>query len=101
MEANKDLKFLETLDVNTFKKTFELVSLEGGCATKKDGTLTEKFCACIGAGNIVKFTIPVTKEPLTKPVVSRVISTKDPDAKEFYLLHNQGEIVFTGDTFKL
>ena len=102
MEAsNKDLKFLETLSVDAFKERFELVSLEGGCATKKDGTLTEKFCACMGAGEIVKFTIPVTKEPLTKPVVSLVINTKEPNAEEFYLLHNQGQIVFTGDTFKL
>lgn len=102
MEAiSQTLRFIETMSVADFKKNLSIARIEGGVATKKDGTVTEKFCACFDSNGIIKMTMPMTKDELVKPVISRVIDDAIADAKEFYLLHNQGEIKFTGDTFTL
>lgn len=98
---SKTLRFIETLSVADFKKKLAIDRIEGGVATKKDGTFTEKFCACFDSAGIIKMTMPMTKDELIKPVISRVIDDAITDAKEFYLLHNQGEIKFTGATVVL
>lgn len=101
MADQKNLRFIETMSVETFKKENGIAIMEIGKAQKSDGSTTEKFCACYTPEGITKMTMPVTASELVKPVVSRVIDDTKEDAKEFNLLHNQGEIKFAEGSFKL
>lgn len=101
MADQKNLRFLETMSVEEFKNANGISVMEVGKAQKRDGGITEKFCACYTKSGITKMTIAVTTSDLTKPVVSRVIDDTKEDAKEFTLLHNQGEIKFAEGSFKL
>lgn len=101
MANERNLRFIETMSVEEFKRTNNISRMEVGVATKKDGTVTEKFCACYNSEGIVKTTMPATASDITKPVVSRVIDDSKEDAKEFNLLHNQGEINFAAGSLVL
>ena len=101
MADQKNLRFIETMSVEAFKAANGISVMEIGKALKKDGNTTEKFCACYTPEGITKMTMAVSASDLVKPVVSRVIDDTKEDAKEFNLLHNQGEIKFAEGSFKL
>lgn len=100
-EQARNLRFIETMSVEEFKKLNNISRMEVGVATKKDGTITEKFCACYNPEGIVKTTMAATASDITKPVISRVIDDTKEGAVEFNLLHNQGEINFAAGSLIL